>query len=71
MKTVYLLVDWSSVFCDPGFEYEFKTLDEAKAKAREILDKKGQTTLNIFKAEKVCKGCRSNRESGYVFECWD
>lgn len=66
--TVYLLTGWSSVYVDPGFEYEFNTLEEAKAKAMEILDKKGQTSLRIYAAEKVCQGRRGNGDKSYVFE---
>lgn len=68
MSKVYLLTGWCSEFVDPGFEYEFKTLEEAKAKALEILEKKGQTTLRIYKANKVCQGRRGNGEKSYVFE---
>lgn len=65
---VFVLTGWSSLYVEPGFEYEFKTLDEAKAKAREILDQTGQTTLRIYEAQKVCHGRRGNSDKSYVFE---
>lgn len=65
---VYLLTGWCSEYIDPGFEYEFKTLDEAKAKAREILEMKGQISLRIYEATKVCQGRRGTGEKSYVFE---
>jgi len=68
MKKVYLLTGWSSVYIDPGFEMEFKTLDEAKAEAMRILEKQGQTTLRIYEATKVCQGRRGNTDDGFVFE---
>lgn len=68
MSKVYLLTGWCSEYVDPGFEYEFKTLEEAKKKAVEILEKKGQTTLRIYQATKVCQGRRANSDKSYIFE---
>ena len=65
---VFLLTGWSSHYVEPGFEYEFATLEEAKAKAREILDNRAQTSLRIYEAEKLCTGRRGNGDKSYVFE---
>lgn len=65
---IFLLTGWCSDYIDPGFEFEFKTLDEAKAKAVEILDKKAQTTIRIYEAERICHGRRGNGDKSYVFE---
>ena len=67
-KEIYLLVGWSSVYIDPGFEYEFETLEEAKAEALQILSKNGQTNLKIYKALAISKGRRGNCDKSYVFE---
>ena len=71
MKTIYLLTGWSSNFIDPGFEYEFATLEEAKMEAMKILSKKAQTSLCIYKAEKIGKGRRSNGDPDFMFESLD
>jgi hypothetical protein len=71
MSKVYLLTGWCSDFVDPGFEYEFKTLDEAKLKAKEILERKAQTTLHIYRAERVCRGRRGNSDKSFIFESRD
>ena len=67
-EQVYILVGWCSEFQEPGFEYEFKTMDEAKHKAMQILEMGGQTTLHIYQGEMVYKGKRGTRDSSYVFE---
>lgn len=67
MSKVYLLTGWCSDFVDPGFEYEFKTLGEAKRKAMEILSRKAQTSLRIYAASRICEGRRGNLDKSYVF----
>lgn len=67
-EKIFLLTGWCSNYIDPGFEYEFKTLEEAKNKAKEILDQRGQTTLRIYEAERLCNGRRGNGDKSYVFE---
>lgn len=65
---VFLLTGWSSAFVEPGFEYEFKTLEEAKKKAIEILTLREQTTLRIYEAERVSSARRGLRDTTYIFE---
>lgn len=66
-EKVYLVTGWSSVFMEPGFEYEFKTIEEAKDKAVELLKKNAQTSLRIYKATRIYSGHRSNGDKGFVF----
>jgi hypothetical protein len=68
MSKVYVLSGWSSVYQDPGFEMEFKTIEEAKKAAVELLEKRGQTSLRIYEAKQLYSGRRGNGDSSYVFE---
>ncbi len=63
MPKTYLVTGWSSRYVDPGFEFQCKTLKEAKAKAEEVLEGHGQTTVRIYEAREILKAHRSNRDT--------
>lgn len=68
MNKVFLVTGWCSDFVEPGFEYEFATLEEAKRKAIELLERRAQTTLRIYEAVPVSRGRRGTSDKSYVFE---
>lgn len=54
----YLVVGFCDQYVEQGFEYEFKTKDEAEQMAMKILDLDAKTSVRIYKAQKIFSGSR-------------